>query len=816
MNKLTSDPIKLAAAHGHDFEGPGPVFNDGAILGNGAMGAVVTTRPDAICIHLGHNAVWDVRVDEYDPAEVGTFKQVFEMALDSVEPGSKFDNYTEKLQANYTKPYPRPHPCGTLILGLKYTETEVLGYKLDISTGVCRSKLKTADGIGTVEIFVDQSTDLLWVRFLDEDGEPAPAPLTRVRLMPDPEGMGDENAEKNTVHQSEHENCDPTSEPIDDRVRFPTKMAENTLSFSYVLPGNPDGTLGSRRDAAFRVTVASNESLNPGKRINWFGLEEDFKTLEVETAKNQPTIFCLRLEHGPVDAIDDKCGVIATPTTTDWNKAFDTSSANWVEYWSCSSITLDDKELEGAWYLNMYFLHCCIRAGQVCPGLWGPWSYRDLGSAWHGDCHMNYNTQQVFWGVFAANRVEQHIPYVELVERTHAAAKRWADEYFEMRGACFPHAIFPMDMDFVGYVTPPWGWQICEVPWTVQSLWWHYQYTMDQSYLRDRAWEPIRDATLFLVDYISRPEARGDVWDDDRWHIYPTIPPEVYGIRSDGLFNHDCLVDLSLTRFVLRAYLQAADVLGIQDADLRIQVQDVLDHLPDYKIGEFENGPVMLSVPKEDPSIVFNVPIPAMTVFPGEEHGLHSDPQTLELLRNTHRHQQLEGGNEVVFQNYQAARLGTLDLERFKRQLAYCRVKNGSITNKVLRAHGRYDDTTAFDFMEHMGIWVENFATAGVVTECLMQSYNGVIRLFPNWPIEKAAAFSTLRAVGAFLVSASCANGKVTKVRIESTKGGECRIIVPWESGATCRIGDIVTMLAAGTQSIATQEGGVFELTPLA
>jgi hypothetical protein len=74
------------------------------------------------------------------------------------------------------------------------------------------------------------------------------------------------------------------------------------------------------------------------------------------------------------------------------------------------------------------------------------------------------------------------------------------------------------------FPTPDWGWEICETPWTVQSLWWHYLYTLDIHFLRERAFTPIREACLFLVDYISRPDARGHgPWgEDNHWHIFPT------------------------------------------------------------------------------------------------------------------------------------------------------------------------------------------------------------------------------------------------------------------------------------------------------
>jgi alpha-L-fucosidase 2 len=82
-----------------------------------------------------------------------------------------------------------------------------------------------------------------------------------------------------------------------------------------------------------------------------------------------------------------------------------------------------------------------------------------------------------------------------------------------------------------------------------------------------------------------------------------------------------------------------------------------------------------------------------------------------------------------------------------------------------------------------MGIWFENFALPVVVNECLLQSYSGTLRLFPNWPLTKAAEFHTLRAVGGFLVSASCADGTVQWVRIVSEAGRLLRLMSPWQPG---------------------------------
>ena len=110
---------------------------------------------------------------------------------------------------------------------------------------------------------------------------------------------------------------------------------------------------------------------------------------------------------------------------------------------------------------------------------------------------------------------------------------------------------------------------------------------------------------------------------------------------------------------------------------------------------------------------------------------------------------------------------------------------NGTTSDRVMQVYGRYNDATVYGYMDKMGIWFENFALPVVVNECLMQSYDGTIRLFPNWPMDKDAEFQNLRAVGAFLVSASLKNGKVNEIKVTSEVGGVLKMILPWTKGGT-------------------------------
>ena len=66
---------------------------------------------------------------------------------------------------------------------------------------------------------------------------------------------------------------------------------------------------------------------------------------------------------------------------------------------------------------------------------------------------------------------------------------------------------------------------------------------------------------------------------------------------------------------------------------------------------------------------------------------------------------------------------------------------------------------------------VENIGLSQAVNDMLLQSSNGTIRLFPAWPANEPAAFTTLRAKGALLVSATWDHVRhtATGVRIGAT-----------------------------------------------
>jgi hypothetical protein len=63
----------------------------------------------------------------------------------------------------------------------------------------------------------------------------------------------------------------------------------------------------------------------------------------------------------------------------------------------------------------------------------------------------------------------------------------------------------------------------------------------------------------------------------------------------------------------------------------------------------------------------------------------------------------------------------------------------------------------------------------------LLQSFSGVVYLFPDWSRNKMASFGNLRAYGAFLVSSDIKNGRVGQLTILSEKGKDCVLKNPWQ-----------------------------------
>lgn len=767
------------------------------------MGVAVCARPDAIALHFGHNAVWDQRLDESHVPHVGRFDEVFGKvrAIDpdasSLSEDPWYADYKKKMGASYRRPFPRPFPCGVIIIGFDQRRCEVLGYDLAIADGRLAIRL-LVDGqeAQACEIFVDQHDDRLWLRWTGAESIRSCC-INRIRVMPDP----------STPKEF------PAPQPWEHR-----RHKRHGFGFRQVLPGRAPETDLSQRlatDRAFRLDCWATGVGEPAQEVSFGGLMWDKGPLWrawTPPVKGTFTVVC-ELMHGDASHVPS-APTAMPPEPNAFNAAFDHSRRMWCNFWERSAIACDDVTIEAIWYRHLYFFHCACRQGQVAPGLFANWSYDGIGSVWHGDYHLNYNLQQPFWICFATNHLEHHLPYVQLVENLLPIARSWANDFYGMHGAAFPHSAYPVPMSFNPFPDPSVGWEICETPWAVHPLWQHYLAGMDPTFLRERAYPLMREAILFLLQFLTRDDARDE---EGTYHVFPSVAPELYLLRPGLKHNRDCFVTLVMTRRLIADFQQACAVLDIEDDERQLleRLENLAANLAPLPTGETRSGPVYLPEPDSHAEVVQNLPITNFAVFPGGLDDAIEDPADLELNRRTYRLARNEGGNDIVIRHMQAARLGLLDLQRFKRRVDYNALPNGAPGQRVLSTGGRYNDAQSFDFMHRAGIWFENTALPAVLAEGLMQSWRGFIEVFPCWSSKAPTRFRDLRAQGAFLVSsARRADGVITGLRIRCEAGGKLRLKLPWPAVVDHR--ERRRRAPAGMLILDTQPDDIVECRPIA
>ena len=95
-----------------------------------------------------------------------------------------------------------------------------------------------------------------------------------------------------------------------------------------------------------------------------------------------------------------------------------------------------------------------------------------------------------------------------------------------------------------------------------------------------------------------------------------------------------------------------------------------------------------------------------------------------------------------------------------------------------------------FPLLSLGGGGIEQAGATEAVNSALLQSQEGFLRFFPMWPANESASFTTLRARGALLVSASfvAGAGVAAPVTVLADSSGSrtrnCSFLSPWAAGA--------------------------------
>ncbi len=420
----------------------------------------------------------------------------------------------------------------------------------------------------------------------------------------------------------------------------------------------------------------------------------------------------------------------------------------WKNFWSKSFIEIPDKEIEKRWYAALYVMGSCSRAGKVAPGLWGNWLTTDSPN-WQGDFHLNYNYQAPFYMVYSANHTDLSLPFYQPIMDWMPQGRAFAKER-GWKGVHYPVSI------------GPWGscsynprldlGQRSDAAFAGLNFIWYWQYTQDKEWLASTGYPYLREVAEFWEDYLK--------FENGRYVIYNDSIHEGSGPDFNPIFS------LGLVRALFKNMIPMSKELGI-DADRRAKWQDICDKISAFPTQE-HGGKTIFRYSEKGTAWWGDNTLGVYHIYPSGAIGLDSDPKLLEISRNMidamHRWADYNG-----FSNWYTAcaRIGYDPKIILAKLRETC--DHHSFPNLLLYFGGG---------------GIENCSGFVAINEMLLQSYDGVIRLFPDWPKDENARFGDLRTVGAFLVSAEQKDGVISGVKIVSEKGKDCIIINPWPGQA--------------------------------
>lgn len=431
-----------------------------------------------------------------------------------------------------------------------------------------------------------------------------------------------------------------------------------------------------------------------------------------------------------------------------------------------------------------YLLMGSSRPGTMAANLQGIWN-EQMAPPWDSKYTTNINVEMNYWPAEVGNLAETTGPLFDLVKANIESGRRTARQMYGARGFAFHHNLdawgdtAPVDYAYCG-IWPMGG------AWMALHFWEHYLYGLDRAFLSREAYPIMREASLFLLDFLI---------DDGKGHLVtnPSYSPENSYRMADGTVGRQTVgatMDCEIIDTLFRATMDASRILGI-DADYRAKLDAALKRVPNLKIGKHGQ----LQEWSED----YDEPSPGMShishlfaLYPSDEITLRSTPELAKAARVSLERRVQSGGGKSGWSSGWYSNLWAR-LEDGDRAYQHVRNLLNSAAESLLNA-GRLFQIDA------------NFGAASGIAEMLLQSHSGVIAILPALPSAwPEGRFRGLRARGNVEVDASWKDGKAVSGKLRPGTAGEFKLRPPH--------GQRIASVVSGSQAVqATESGGVWQV----
>lgn len=420
------------------------------------------------------------------------------------------------------------------------------------------------------------------------------------------------------------------------------------------------------------------------------------------------------------------------------------------------------------WQYGRYLLVSSSRPGSLPANLQGLW-VNDMAAPWNCDYHTNVNLQMNYWASEAVNLSECHTPLFDYMNNyLLEAGKTCADYVYHSRG-CVIHHLSNI-YGFSSMADGVWGIWPMGAAWLAHHMWEHYLYTKDKEFLRNTAYEYIRQCALFFIDNVVKTK-------DGYYATVPSTVPEHQYITKDengndykGWVSINTTMDIETISMLMTVYEEASKILGIDDEDVRFAPK-LRDGLPPLKIGKY--GQLReWAWDYEESDVGHNHIAHGYALFPfgtiTRDMKELRDAVKVSIDRRT-KNPTFGMGWNTVLPAIMYARLGfgNNSLSFLRRLITTCSSLS-LLDTFVIKNYPK-------------GFQIDgNFGFTSAVTEMLMQSHEGMISLIPAIPdVWDNGSFRGFCARGGYTVDAKWKGYEIKEFTIESKFDGDCIIELP-------------------------------------
>ncbi|MCM1372879.1 MAG: hypothetical protein NC113_08430 [Bacteroides sp.] len=437
----------------------------------------------------------------------------------------------------------------------------------------------------------------------------------------------------------------------------------------------------------------------------------------------------------------------------------------WDKYWGASSVSVPDTILQKQYDQEMYRLGSIARENSYPISLQAVWT-ADNGKLppWKGDYHHDLNTQLSYWPVYAGNHLEEGLGYLNTLWSQREVYKKYTKTYYQCEGMNIP-GVCTLSGEPMG------GWiQYSMSPtvsaWLSHHFYMHWKYSMDDEFLKERAYPFVRDVVTFLENF-SELDANGVR------KLPLSSSPEMFDNSINAWFGTTTNYDLALMKFAFGAASEMAGALGLSDDEAHWKLMQ--GQLPEFDVDDENVLTIAKGFPYKSSHRHFSHamaihPLGLVDVSNGEKDAKIVDA-TLDRLANVGPAWWC-GYSYSWFANMRARNFDGKGAAEALHTFAECFcLKNGFHANGDQTASGKSNFTYRPFTLEG------NMAFAAAMHEMLLQSHTGTVRVFPAIPSEwKNVSFRSLRAMGAFVVDAEMRDGSLHSLAIRSEKGATLKL----------------------------------------